>query len=416
MFVIDPRLWRAGATHRAEFLAGTLAALDSRLKEMGGRLRVLNGDPAVVLPEITVGAETVYWNDDWTPYAQRRDALVASRVEVAVSRHSDQAIHPPGTLRTGAGQPYRVFTPFWRRWSNEPWDLPPTPGDARIGSDPGDGVPGNLGAHSAGEEAASARLFEFLEVIDRYDEWRDRPDIAGTSLLSADLKFGSIAPQRVRLTVGEHTSGREAFVRQLCWRDFYAQILAFNPDTTTRALRPEYQAVEWLDDPEGFAAWSSGQTGYPIVDAAMRQLARDGWIHNRLRMIAASFLVKDLLVDWRLGERWFRRSLIDGDLAQNVGNWQWAAGTGADAAPYFRVMNPTTQARRFDPDGAYVRSVIPELSGLSGASIHEPWKLGPLELEAAGVRLGDNYPEPIVDHRFARERLIAAFEEARSRA
>ena len=363
---------------------------------------MLNGDPAVLLPELAVGAEKVYWNDDWTPYARRRDAFVASRIEVPISRHEDQAIHPPGSLLTGAGKPYRVFTPYWRRWSQREWDLPLAPGNAEVSSDPGDGLPVDVSAHGGGEEAALARLLDFLEVVDSYHEWRDRPDIAGTSLLSADLKFGTIAAHRVRLTLGEHTAGREAFVRQLCWRDFYAQIMAANPDTATRALRPEYEKVSWLSDPEGFKAWTSGQTGYPIVDAAMRQLVRDGWIHNRLRMIAASFLVKDLLIDWRLGERWFRRFLIDGDLAQNVGNWQWVAGTGADAAPYFRVMNPTTQALRFDPEGSYVRSMIPELSRLGGAVIHEPWKLRPLELAEAGVYLGDNYPEPIVDHRFAR--------------
>jgi len=213
--------------------------------------------------------------------------------------------------------------------------------------------------------------------------------------------------------VGDGSEGRRAFVRQLAWREFYAGVLVAFPETVRRALRPEFDRVVWRDDPEGLAAWQEGRTGYPIVDAGMRQLRSTGWMHNRVRMITASFLVKDLLVDWRLGERWFRRLLVDADLAQNVGNWQWVAGTGADAAPYFRVFNPVTQSRRFDPDGDYLRRWVPELAGLTGDAIHAPWTAGPLDLAAAGVILGDTYPAPIVDHAAARDRVIAAFEAAR---
>jgi deoxyribodipyrimidine photo-lyase len=266
---------------------------------------------------------------------------------------------------------------------------------------------------AGGEAAAARRLGAFLERADAYREERDRPDLDTTSRLSADLKFGTIDPLAVARRAGDASPGRRAFVRQLCWRDFYAHLMAAFPETARRAMRPEYEAVPWRDDPDGLTAWQEGRTGYPIVDAGMRQLAAEGWMHNRVRMITASFLVKDLLIDWRLGERHFRRLLVDADLPQNVGNWQWVAGTGADAAPYFRIFNPTTQARRFDPEGDYVRRWVPELGGIAGPAVHTPWELGPMELAAAGVSLGEDYPGPIVDHAEARLATLEAYEQAR---
>jgi deoxyribodipyrimidine photo-lyase len=266
---------------------------------------------------------------------------------------------------------------------------------------------------AGGEWAATERLEAFLERVDRYGEERNRPDLDTTSRLSADLKFGTIDPRTVAARVGDGTEGRRGFVRQLAWRDFYASVMAAFPHTATRAMRTEYDAIAWRDDPGGLAAWQEGRTGYPIVDAAMRQLAAEGWMHNRVRMIAASFLVKDLLIDWRLGEAHFRRLLVDADVAQNVGNWQWVAGTGTDAAPYFRVFNPVTQGRRFDPNGDYVRRWVPELARLAAGDIHAPWEVAPLDLASAGVVLGDTYPAPIVDHAEARDEAIAAYEAAR---
>ena len=243
-----------------------------------------------------------------------------------------------------------------------------------------------------------------------------------TRSLSTALRFGTISAAHLARTVGTASPGRAAFTRQLAWRDWYAHTTHEHPDIDRRALRPEYDRIAWEDGPDAdaaFAAWTEGRTGYPIVDAGMRQLATTGWMHNRVRMIAASFLVKDLLVDWRRGERWFRHLLRDGDIPQNAGNWQWVAGSGPDAAPYFRIFNPTTQSRRFDPDGTYLRRWVPELAGLDDRAIHEPAARPPLELAAAGVTLGAEYPHPIVDHGAAREETLlvyrAALEAAREK-
>jgi deoxyribodipyrimidine photo-lyase len=231
--------------------------------------------------------------------------------------------------------------------------------------------------------------------------------------LSADLKFGTIAPHRIALEIGDATPGRRSFLRQLAWRDFYAQVLEGRPDSVETAYRREYESIAWADDDEGFDAWKAGRTGFPFVDAGMRQLASEGFMHNRVRMVAASFLVKDLLIDWRRGEKWFRHNLIDGDVAQNVGNWQWVAGTGVDAAPYFRVFNPTTQSQRFDPDGGYIRRWVPELRGVDTPDIHEPWGAAEKRPELSAVLTRSGYPKPIVDHREARVRALEIYGAAK---
>jgi deoxyribodipyrimidine photo-lyase len=249
--------------------------------------------------------------------------------------------------------------------------------------------------------------------VDTYRADRDVLDGAGGSALSAALRFGTLSPRAVVRAVAGAGADREAFIRQLAWRDWFAHLLAEEPSLPTRSLRPEFEGIRWHHDPDGLEAWKSGRTGYPVVDAGMRQLAATGTMHNRARMITASFLVKDLLVDWRLGERHFRHLLVDGDVPQNAGNWQWVAGTGPDAAPYFRVFNPVTQSRAHDPTGAYIRRWVPELAGLDDDAVHAPWTVGPLELALAGVTLGDQYPAPIVDHAAARVRAIDAYRAAR---
>jgi len=418
LFVLDPILWEGAGPHRRNQLAAHLGALDGALRSWGGRLLVRRGDPReVVGAEARArGVERVFWNGDVTPYAARRDAAVAARLPGRVETHAGRFVHAPGRVLTSDGRPCRVFTPFYRQWQATPWESWPEPGEARLDGDPGEGTPeAGPPLMEPGEAPAEARLEVFLERADRYGEERNRPALDTTSRLSADLKFGTISPRTVARRAEGPGAGREAFVRQLAWREFYAHLLAAFPETRRRAMRPEYDGVAWLDDPEGLAAWAEGRTGYPFVDAAMRQLRAEGWIHNRARMVAASFLVKDLLIDWRLGERHFLRWLVDGDVAQNVGNWQWVAGTGADAAPYFRVFNPVTQGLRFDPDGDYVRRWVPELARLPVPAVHAPWKAAASVLQEAGVALGVTYPAPIVDHAEARDAAIAAYKAARRR-
>jgi deoxyribodipyrimidine photo-lyase len=415
LFVLDPRLWDTAGPHRGPQLAAHLRALDDQLQIAGGRLAVHHGDPVEVVVAAASGTDGVYWNDDYTPRARRRDDAVAKALNMPVRRLHGSVVHAPGTILTAQGRPYQVFTPFWKHWRTKEWSTEPEPGTARIAAGVGDGIPDVPAPLMAGgEEEARTRLAAFLGRVDRYADERDRPDLDTTSHLSADLKYGTLSPRRAIAETGEDTDGRAGLVRQICWRDFYAHVLHHFPYTATRALRTEYDAIEWRNDQAAFDAWCSGRTGYPIVDAGMRQLLTDGWMHNRVRMITASFLIKDLLVDWRKGERHFRRYLVDGDVAQNVGNWQWIAGTGADAAPYFRIFNPTLQSAKFDPDGDYIRRYVPELSCLTAPAIHAPWEHGPLELASANVVLGETYPPPIVDHAEAREATLAAYAKARS--
>lgn len=445
--VLEPRLLRAAGPHRLRAYFGAVTDLEQSLNELGATLHVAVGDAGEVVPRLAAGlsASTVTANADVTRYAVARDRRVAAALDCGLEMHWGTLVHPPGSVLTAKGTLSQVFTPFWRRWQALP--LPPAVGAGRVGVS--GTVPGaDLGADRAGLTTASlaearseleglgvsvpsvddvpataawsprragTQLTTWLEQVDRYDEIRDGFDIAGTSELSSALHFGLLSPRAIAAQVGTDSAGRSAFIRQLAWRDWYSHLTYEHPDITRLALRPEYDRIEWRTGARAdrdFTAWTTGRCGYPIVDAAMRQLSATGWIHNRLRMIAASFLVKDLLIDWRRGERWFRRLLCDGDVAQNAGNWQWCAGTGPDAVPYFRVFNPVTQSRRHDPEANYLRRWLPELARLPNRAIHAPWEAPAHVLAAAGITLGIDYPAPIVDHAQARQRALDAYRTA----
>jgi deoxyribodipyrimidine photo-lyase len=330
----------------------------------------------------------------------------------------------PDDLPGRAGGGHRVFTPFWRAWRDLP--LPahiPAPSglrSPRVSGDDLSRLPAGDPPLPAGAQAARRRLVRCIRDgdADRYDRTRDLPGEDATSHLSAYLRLGMCtAPQigRGLGLPGDLPPGREAFWRQVCWREFLHHHLARHPQVLRGALLPEFRRIEWEDDDDGLAAWTRGETGFPIVDAGMRQLAQEGWVHNRARMVVASFLVKDLGIDWRRGETAFMRGLVDGDPASNNGGWQWVAGTGTDAAPYFRVLNPVLQSRRFDPAGAYIRRHVPELRDVPDDRIHEPWRMDDAQQAAAGCRIGRDYPAPVLDHGERRERALERYRRVRGR-
>ncbi len=422
LFVLDPRLLRANrrAIPRMRFLLDCLARLARDLERRGSRLVVRRGLPERALPELVreSGATHVFWNRDSTPFARVRDARVREALlqsGAQVRERADRLVFDD--VRKDDGSAYAVYGAYRRAWQRrlaaEPIRtraaprLPPTPKSVAslelpAASDWQDADLAEL--PTGGEQAASRRLAAFLEMgVRDYAEKRDLPALDGTSRLSPYLRFGAISARRcvaqalaLAQTEPAARAGVRKWIDELVWREFYATLLAAHPRVLREPFRQEYARFVWNDDAPAFEAWQRGRTGYPIVDAGMRQLLATGWMHNRVRMLAASFLVKDLLCDWRLGERHFFERLVDGDPASNDGNWQWSAGTGTDAQPFFRIFNPTAQGERFDPGGDYVRRWIPELRGLSGAAVHRPWDAG-----LAAPR----YPPPIVDH--AERRAVA---------
>ncbi|QWF24610.1 DNA photolyase family protein [Nocardioides sp. LMS-CY] len=416
LFVLDPALWRPAGPSRRAYLAASLRGLDRDLRRRGSRLSVVRGDPVrrVPLAARAVGAGRVHVSADFGPYGSRRDAAVeralAERGVELVRTGSPYAV-APGRVTTGAGAAYQVFTPFSRAWADHGWRGPvdaPRGGswltlDEGTADLPDPALPARLELPEAGEAAAGRRWRELLETVAAYDEERDRPDLDATSRMSAHLRWGEIHPRTMLADLARmRSTGAAAYRTELAWREFFADVLWARPETAREYLRPAYARMRYDEPGARFDAWREGRTGFPLVDAGMRQLRATGWMHNRVRMVVASFLVKDLHVEWRHGARHFLRWLVDGDLASNQQNWQWAAGSGVDAAPYFRVFNPTAQGRRFDPDGDYVRRWVPELA--AAADPHDP---SPADRAAAG------YPRPVVDHATERREALARWHEIR---
>lgn len=432
VFVLDPILLRSRRTapKRLAFLVAGLHHLDAALRARGSRLVVRTGDPAEVLARLVgeTGAVAVYAQEDASPYARARDERVARRVPLRLT--GGLTVHPLGLPRRPDGSPYTVYTRFRNAWLALPLSGRPLPAPPRIPTPdlPSEPIPraDPPGRFPPGEEEALRRLRAFTEgeaaPIYRYAVDRNRLDLAGTSGLSPYLRFGMLSPRvaldaalRAMAHAPNEASRQSAEVwrDELVWREFFLSILFSFPHMREVALREELRRIEWENDEAAFTAWCEGRTGYPVVDAAMRELRETGWMHNRARMIVASFLAKDLLVDWRWGELHFMRCLVDGDPAANSGGWQWSAGVGTDAAPYFRIFNPVRQGVAFDPEGHYVRRWVPELARVPAPYVHAPWLLPRDDQIHFGCRVGVDYPKPVVDHAQARRRALQRFAQAR---
>lgn len=431
--------WRAGAASRW-WLHGSLAALAESLAAIGSRLVLARGPTRDILLRLAAetGAKTVTCSRAYEPWAVALEGRIKGALEaedVALKRYRGALLFEPETLRTGQGKPFQVYTPFARaalaredigsllappRTLRAPdkWPASDVVDDWKLRPSKPDWAAGLRSAWVPGESAAQQRLDAFIaEELAHYHERRNRPDRAGTSRLSPHLHHGEISPRQCWHRARHHAAadpacmaGSEVFLKELLWREFSYHLLIEHPSLPDAPCREAFARFPWMRDGELLACWQQGRTGYPIVDAGMRELWITGWMHNRARMITGSFLVKHLMQPWQDGEAWFWDTLVDADLAANATSWQWVTGSGVDAAPYFRIFNPVKQAETFDPDGAYVRTWCPELARLPAPQIHAPWSAAPEILAAAGVELGRTYPHPIVDHRIARARALAAFE------
>ncbi len=440
LYILDddvPGQWRSGGASRW-WLHHSLAALSSDLEKIGSRLVLQRGSVHEVLPAIakSVGASAVFTSrmyEPWAVAAEQDLHEILKEKGVELRRFAGSLLKEPEAIQTQTGGPYKVYTPFWRalssgmsprkplakpkavpapsKWPKSDkltsWKLLPTKPNWAKGFEDA-WLPGELGAHK--------RLKSFLtEAVQGYHEQRNRPDIEATSRLSPHLHFGEISPAAIWYATanagdaGVNDKDYETFLKELVWREFSAHLLFHFPSLPDTPFRPEFAQFPWKEDKSALEAWQRGQTGYPIVDAGMRELWATGWMHNRVRMIAASFLIKDLLIPWQAGEAWFWDTLVDADLASNSASWQWVAGSGADAAPYFRIFNPITQGEKFDPNADYVRKWVPEIAGLPDKHIHAPWTAPEDALAKAKVTLGETYPHPIVDHAEARKAALAGY-------
>lgn len=422
------------------WLHHSLTAFRHDLDTRGGALILRRGEARHIIPKVAkeIGAQTIYWTRRYMPWQVEQDKALKEALTKSghkVESHNGRLLHEPWEVETKTGNPYRVFTPYWKQVQVmdtvrpplprvdkleapsclpksdrlEDWDLLPTRPNWATGFEP---------IWTPGEKGARARWRDWLgKHATGYKEQRNRPDLDATTRLSPHLHFGEISPNtlwhdmrdimdasKVPMNDGKH------FLSEVVWREFSYQLIYHNPTMFIEPLMEKFADFQWNDDPSAFEAWQKGLTGYPIVDAGMRQLWQEGWMHNRVRMIVGSFLIKDLFIHWRQGMAWFWDTLLDADPANNTASWQWIAGCGADAAPYFRIFNPTTQGEKFDPDGEYIRKYVPELALLPTKCIHEPHKAPPLVLREADVVLGKTYPEPIVDHGTQRQEALARYE------
>jgi len=427
---------RLGAASRW-WLHHSLAGLQHDLAERGIDLVLRRGDAVELLSELveSTNAGAVFFSRAYEPGAVEQETRLNDELgeRVALRRRAGSLLFEPEQIASGSGKPYRVFTPFWKACvaSTAPRSPLPAPDQLRApASEPPasdilsdwqllptkpDWSGGIASTWTPGTAGATERLEHFMDAaLANYSGDRDRPDLPGTSRLSPHLRFGELSPRQVWHAIDARADGKgkEAFLRELGWREFSYHLLYHWPHMPDRPLRPEFEDFPWRDDSEALTAWQQGRTGYPIVDAGMRQLWQTGWMHNRVRMAAASFLVKHLLLPWQAGERWFWDTLVDADPANNTASWQWVAGCGADAAPFFRIFNPIRQGERFDPQGDYVRRWIPELAELPDALVHQPWEVSQTKREAAGI--GAEYPLPLVEHKKARQRALDAFEKIKN--
>ena len=437
LYCLETDAGRAPGGARQVWLHHSLSAFCADIESRGGQLILRKGKASEVLDTVIeeTGAGAVFWNRRYHKPDRDRDAAIKDSLTkrgLTVESFKGNLLVEPWDVKTKSGTPYRVFTPFWRTAKDELEVADPLPAPTSLTCFDGETafdvlddwalLPSGpdwgaklLDHHTAGEAAAMARLKDFLDgPIEDYAEGRDRPDKALTSRLSPHLAHGEISPRQIWDACKDNEFTSRKFLSEIGWREFSYSLLFYNPELGSKNFNEGYETMAWDHDDQAFEAWTTGQTGYPFVDAGMRQLWATGWMHNRVRMVVASFLIKHLMIDWRDGEDWFWDTLLEADLASNAASWQWVAGTGADAAPYFRVFNPFGQGEKFDPKGDYVRKWVPELAALPNKYIQQPWTAPADVMDEAGLKLGRDYPEPIVDHKDARERVLAAYKSARA--
>ncbi len=428
VFIFDEETRQPGAASRW-WLHKSLQALQASLQKKGGELYIFHGKPSDILPDLAqkTGAQGVFWNRQYDTLSIKRDKQLKQDLKdqgLNVESFNGHLLVEPWHIQNKSGGYYKVFTPYWKQLRDMDIPNPVACPEIEFSSCRGsthieDFAPRwakGFESWQPGEIGAKAQLEAFLKQrLNNYGEGRDRPDKDNTSGLSPHLAWGDISPRVIWHTAKDFIEAEglekdgQKFLSELAWREFSYNLLYHFPDLPHKNFNPKFDDFPWVKNQTALEKWQAGQTGYPIVDAGMRQLWHTGWMHNRVRMIVASFLIKDLMIHWKEGERWFWDTLVDADIANNTASWQWVAGCGADAAPYFRIFNPVTQSQKFDPNGDYIRQWVPELKGVDNKVLHAPWQDRPMGLKLAGVELGKDYPEPMVDHKQAREDALAAF-------